>query len=125
MIVLMLYLALVGECWQCNVLLCNGTCNYVLQHRYEKSLICLKPRGMLSFALKQGKKSLLIQIQLTLIQPIKNQTEGPISPCPPEQQPFVRHDGICGLEMIWAGEVGAKKRAHPPPPPPAPRYKHG
>lgn len=52
-------------------------------------------------------------------------TEGPVSPCPPEQQqPFVRHDGICGLGMIWAEEVGVKKRAHPPPPPPAPRYTH-
>lgn len=120
------------------VLSCNGTCNYALRHRfklqarYEK---CIGPfKGPVNAVIHTKKlykqilnmaKLPLIQIQQTLFQSIKNQTEGPISPCPDGWQPFGRHDGICNLRMIWAGEVGVKKMAHPPPPPPAPQYTHG
>lgn len=87
---------------------CNGTCG-TTYFSTALNFIGLFKTSILSFVIHSTKEA---------------NRSNRISPCPPERQPFERHDGIGGLGMIWAGEVEVKRRAHPPPPPPAPRYTH-
>jgi len=91
-----------------------------------RASVCVKPRWTLSFSEGTVERNHTQTLRwIGKLKRIKRRrTEAPVSPSPPERQPFERHDGVCGLERIWAGEVGVKRRAHPPPPPPAPRYTH-